>query len=103
MAEYDFPTSLGQRWMWLLAEMNSGEPTYNIPWALWLDGALDVSALQQAWDAVLVRHEALRTTFRNESGVPVQVVDDELAADPLAGLLRGASWRPASGSRPPWR
>ena len=83
MAEYDFPTSLGQRWMWLLAEMNSGEPTYNIPWALWLDGALDVSALQQAWDAVLVRHEALRTTFRNESGVPVQVVHDELTADPL--------------------
>lgn len=83
MAEYDFPTSLGQRWMWLLAEMNSGEPTYNIPWALWLDGALDVSALQQAWDAVLVRHEALRTTFRNESGMPVQVVHDELTADPL--------------------
>ena len=84
MAEYDFPTSLGQRWMWLLAEMNSGEPTYNIPWALWLDGTLDVSALQQAWDAVLVRHEALRTTFRNDSGVPVQVVHDELTADPLA-------------------
>jgi len=83
VAEYDFPTSFGQRWMWLLAEMDSGEPTYNIPWALWLEGALDVSALQQAWDAVLERHEALRTTFRNESGVPVQVVHDELAAGPL--------------------
>ena len=83
MAEYDFPASLGQRWMWVLAEMNSGEPTYNIPWALWLDGALDVSALQQAWDAALVRHEALRTTFRNESGMPVQVVNDELPADAL--------------------
>ena len=39
--------------------------------------------LQQAWDALLVRHEALRTTFRNDSGVPVQVVHDELAAWPL--------------------
>ncbi len=83
MAKYEFPTSLGQRWMWLLAEMESGEPTYHIPWALWLDGALDVSVLQQAWDALLVRHEALRTTFRNDSGVPVQVVDDEPAAWPL--------------------
>jgi len=83
VAEYDFPASLGQRWMWVLAEMNSGEPTYNIPWALWLDGSLDVSALQQAWDAVLARHEALRTTFRNESGMPVQVVNDELPADAL--------------------
>src|SRR3984885_10636681 len=70
--------------MWLLAKMDSGEPTYNIPCAVWLDGALDVSALQQAWDALLDRHEALRTTFRNESGVPVQVVDDEPAAGPLA-------------------
>jgi amino acid adenylation domain-containing protein len=69
--------------MWLLAEMDPGEPTYNITWALWLDGALDVSALQQAWDAALDRHEALRTTFRNESGVPVQVIEDEPATPPL--------------------
>jgi amino acid adenylation domain-containing protein len=69
--------------MWLLAEMDPGEPTYNIAWALWLDGALDVSALQQAWDAALIRHEALRTTFRNSSGVPVQVIDDEPAPQPL--------------------
>ena len=83
MAEYEFLTSFGQRWMWLLAEMDTGEPTYNIPCALWLDGALDVSALGQAWGALLDRHEALRTTFRNQAGVPVQVVDDEPAAGPL--------------------
>ena len=44
MAVYEFPTSLGQRRMWLLAEMDPGEPTYNITWALWLDGALEVAA-----------------------------------------------------------
>jgi NRPS condensation-like uncharacterized protein len=69
--------------MWLLAQMDPGEPVYNIAWALWMDGALDAGALQQAWDAALVRHEALRTTFRNESGVPVQVIEDEPAAQPL--------------------
>jgi amino acid adenylation domain-containing protein len=69
--------------MWLLAQMDSGEPTYNIAWALWLDGALEVSALQRAWDAALVRHEVLRTTFRNDSGVPVQVIEDEPDARPL--------------------
>ena len=83
MAVYEFPASLGQQWMWLLAEMDPGEPTYNITWALWLDGALDVSALQQAWDAALARHEALRTTFRNEAGVPVQVIEEDPAAPPL--------------------
>ena len=83
MSLYEFPTSLGQRRMWLLAEMDPGEPTYNITWALWLDGALDVGALQHAWDAAVARHEALRTTFRNPAGVPVQVIEEEPAARPL--------------------
>ncbi|HET9893413.1 MAG TPA: amino acid adenylation domain-containing protein [Streptosporangiaceae bacterium] len=83
MAEYEFPTSFGQRQMWLLAELDCAEPTYNIAWALWLDGQLEVSALQRAWAEALIRHEALRTTFRNESGVPVQVIEDEPAERPL--------------------
>lgn len=83
MSGYEFPTSFGQRQMWLLAQVDSGEPTYNIAWALWLDGVLDVSVLRQAWDAALARHEALRTTFRNEAGVPVQVIDDEPGARSL--------------------
>ena len=83
MAVYEFPTSFGQRRMWLLAEMDPGEPTYNLAWALWLDGPLDVSALHQAWDAARIRHESLRTTFRNDSGVPVQVIEDEPTPQPL--------------------
>jgi amino acid adenylation domain-containing protein len=83
MAVYEFPASLGQRRMWLLAEMDIGEPTYNITGVLWMDGALDVGALQQAWNAALARHEALRTTFRNDAGVPVQVIEDEPASHPL--------------------
>jgi len=83
VAVYEFPTSFGQRRMWLLAEMYPGEPTYNMAWALWLDGPLDVSALQQAWDAGLIRHESLRTTFRNQAGVPVQVIEDEPEPQPL--------------------
>jgi amino acid adenylation domain-containing protein len=84
VAVYEFPTSFGQRRMWLLAEMDPGEPTYNIAWALWLDGALEVSALQQAWESAMARHEALRTTFRNESGVPVQVIEEEPTVQALA-------------------
>jgi condensation domain-containing protein/AMP-binding enzyme len=83
VAVYEFPTSFAQRRMWVLTEMDPGESAYNIAWALWLDGALDVGALRQAWDAALARHEALRTTFRNEAGVPVQVIEDEPAAQPL--------------------
>src|SRR5262249_12331928 len=83
VAVYEFPTSFGQRRMWVLSEMDPGDPGYNIAWALWLGGALGGSALEQGWDAGRARHEALRTIFRNESGVPVQVIDDEPAAQPL--------------------
>jgi hypothetical protein len=101
VAVYEFPTSFGQRRMWLLAEMDPGEPTYNMAWALWLDGALDVGVLQQAWDAALVRHEALRTTFRNSSGVPVQVIEDEPPAQPL--LVTSVEQRPAGEREPSGR
>jgi amino acid adenylation domain-containing protein len=83
MAGYEFPASFAQRRMWLLNRLDPDEPVYNIAWALWLDGALEVTALQHAWDAALARHEALRTTFRDTSGLPVQVIEDEPPARPL--------------------
>jgi amino acid adenylation domain-containing protein len=83
MAGYEFPASFAQQRMWLLNRMDPDEPVYNIAWALWLDGALDVTALRQAWDAALARHEALRTTLRDNSGLPVQVIDDEPPPRPL--------------------
>jgi amino acid adenylation domain-containing protein len=83
VAVYEFPTSFGQRRMWILAQMDPDEAVYNIAWALWLDGPLDTGALEQAWQAALVRHEALRTVFRNDSGLPVQVIEDDPAPQPL--------------------
>lgn len=80
---YQFPTSYGQRRMWLLGQLDPDEPTYNIGWALWLDGPLDLAALEQAWTAALTRHEALRTTFADESGVPVQVIEEEPAGQSI--------------------
>jgi amino acid adenylation domain-containing protein len=79
MGLYEFPASYGQRRMWLLAQLDPDEPTYNIGWALWLDGELDLAALERAWTAALVRHEALRTTFRDEAGVPLQVIEESPA------------------------
>ena len=83
MAVYEFPASFGQRRMWLLAQLDPDEPTYNITWALWLNGELDLDALQRAWEAVLARHEVLRTTFRDETGMPVQVISDDASVEPL--------------------
>jgi len=65
---YQFPTSYGQRRMWLLGQLDPDEPTYNIGWALWLDGPLDLPALEQAWTAALIRHEALSRTVTGRPG-----------------------------------
>ncbi|HET6210572.1 MAG TPA: condensation domain-containing protein, partial [Jatrophihabitans sp.] len=80
---YQFPTSYGQRRMWLLGQLDPDEPTYNIGWALWLDGPLELAALEQAWTAALIRHEALRTTFADAAGVPMQVIEEEPAVQSI--------------------
>jgi hypothetical protein len=47
---------------------------YSISGAVRLRGALNVEALEQALAAIVMRHEALRTTFRLMDDRPVQVV-----------------------------
>ncbi len=70
---FRFPASSGQRRLWLLDQLMPG-PVYNIGWRVTLDGPLDVPALHAALNALVARHEALRTRFAAEDGVPVQVV-----------------------------
>ncbi|GAB2934293.1 hypothetical protein GCM10027280_22610 [Micromonospora polyrhachis] len=76
MALFEFPASAAQRRMWLLDQLDPGQVTYHIGWAVWLDGPLDAAALDGAWAAVVERHEILRTTFRANGGLPIQVIDD---------------------------
>jgi amino acid adenylation domain-containing protein len=83
VSRYEFPTSPAQRRMWLLHRLDPDEPTYNVAWTLRLTGPLDLDTLRRSWEAALLRHEALRTGFRDEFGMPVQVVDDEPVLEPL--------------------
>src|SRR5258708_36397973 len=71
-----FPVSFCQRRLWFLDQLEPGEPTYNMPYAMWLDGRLDAEALQRAVDALVARHSALRTSIVAFDGVPEQVVAD---------------------------
>ncbi|WP_097910475.1 condensation domain-containing protein [Streptomyces sp. b84] len=68
------PASPGQQGMWMLDQIQGPNASYNIPTALRLTGPLDAEALEAAVRDVVVRHEALRTTFRNHDGVPHQYV-----------------------------
>ena len=69
------PLSFAQLRLWFLHEMEGLSPTYNIPAALRLRGALDRAALQKSFDEIVRRHEALRTAFKSSaSGEPYQEI-----------------------------
>jgi len=68
------PLSFSQQRLWFLDQLSPADPTYNIPYAMNLRGPLDVAALQKSLDALVGRHEILRTTFDNVDGLPVPVV-----------------------------
>jgi Condensation domain/Phosphopantetheine attachment site len=71
-----FPVSFAQQRLWFLEQLTPGEPTYNLPYAFWLEGPLDAQALQRAMDALVARHAVLRTSIVGYDGVPEQVVAD---------------------------
>ncbi|HEU4882390.1 MAG TPA: amino acid adenylation domain-containing protein, partial [Longimicrobium sp.] len=66
------PLSFAQQRLWFLEQLGGLGDTYHIPTRLRLGGELDRPALRRALDAMLARHEALRTTFVEVEGEPVQ-------------------------------
>ncbi|MFC6087550.1 amino acid adenylation domain-containing protein [Sphaerisporangium aureirubrum] len=73
------PCTPQQEGLWLLQRLG---PTsmYHLSFALTLRGGLDVPALERALLTLVARHEALRTRFVEEKGLPRQVVDPPPAA-----------------------
>jgi len=67
------PLSFAQQRLWFLAQMDGVGTTYHIPMALHVRGLLDTAALRRTLDALLARHEALRSVFVAIDGQP-QVV-----------------------------
>ncbi|MGD2071330.1 MAG: AMP-binding protein, partial [Gemmatimonadota bacterium] len=68
------PLSFAQQRLWLLDQLEPGDPAYNMPMALRLSGPLCQEALEESLGEILRRHEALRTTFPTIDGHPVQAV-----------------------------
>lgn len=57
-----------QERLWFMERLNLDEPVYNEVEAVRLRGALNVEALEQALNAVIERHEVLRTTIQTIDG-----------------------------------
>ncbi|OLE26728.1 MAG: hypothetical protein AUG44_12110 [Actinobacteria bacterium 13_1_20CM_3_71_11] len=71
----ELPLSSGQEQLWFIDQFAPGLPTYNITGAVRIAGPLDVQALNDALDAVVARHETLRTRLDAVDGQPVQIID----------------------------
>ena len=72
--------SAAQSRLWFFWQMEPQSAAYNVPGALRLRGPLEVAALRRAFDALVDRHETLRTRFDETDGHPFQVIE---SAQPL--------------------
>lgn len=68
------PVSFAQQRQWFLWQMDPQSTAYNLAIALRLQGALDIDALRGAFQALIVRHQTLRTTFSLDDEQLVQVI-----------------------------
>ena len=77
------PLSYGQQRMWFLEKFAPDTGAYNIPRALRVRGPLDVKSLRAALNAIVARHEALRTIFTEQGGQPLQQLRSDTSVDLL--------------------
>lgn len=89
------PASHGQTRIWLHARMIDDPAGYHITLRLAVDGVLDRAALRRAFDALVERHESLRTGFfETEDGDVEQRIEP-----PMPCPWRMTDLTPASGRR----
>ncbi|MFM6355018.1 amino acid adenylation domain-containing protein [Planktothrix sp.] len=74
----ELPLSFAQQRMWFLYQMDQQNPAYNEALALRLMGRLNVDILEQTINAIIQRHESLRTTFPMVEGKPIQKIAPSL-------------------------
>ncbi|MFL6532137.1 MAG: amino acid adenylation domain-containing protein, partial [Pseudomonas sp.] len=74
MSVDQFSTSFAQQRLWFLEQYEPGTGLYNIPAACRIKGVLRLDVLERSLNAIVQRHEALRTTFDVDNDLPVQIV-----------------------------
>jgi amino acid adenylation domain-containing protein/non-ribosomal peptide synthase protein (TIGR01720 family) len=75
------PLSHGQRGIWFLYQLDPASPAYNVTTAMRIAHRIDDEALRQAFEAVVARHECLRSRFKVIDGEPVQQIASEHSVD----------------------
>lgn len=83
------PLSFGQQRLWFLEQLAPGNAFYNMSASWQLRGSLDIDVLRAALNALVVRHEVLRTRIMLLDGVPRQQVGPAQPVDLEVHDVRG--------------
>ncbi|NEP09968.1 MAG: amino acid adenylation domain-containing protein [Symploca sp. SIO2C1] len=70
----NLPVSFAQERFWILHELAPDNPFYNESVAFRISGQLNITALEQSFNEIFRRHEALRTSFVMEDEELVQII-----------------------------
>lgn len=68
------PLSFAQQRLWFLEQFTPGSSVYNMHDAVRIRGLIDPQLLQKVLSRIVLRHEALRTTFIFVNGEPLQKI-----------------------------
>jgi amino acid adenylation domain-containing protein len=68
------PLSFSQERMWFLCQLDPGSPVFHIAGGAMLGGSIELPLWAAALGGVVQRHEALRTTFVDAAGRPLQAI-----------------------------
>ena len=100
------PVSHGQRALWLLHKISRDSVAYNLPFAVRIRSPLDVTELRRSLQALVDRHDELRTTFAEKNDEPVRIIHNHqrlslesrdvsaLAEDVVRSLISDEAYRP---------
>ena len=85
------PSTVGQQGFWYLDQLQPGNTAYNIAVRFRLQGPLRFDCLERALNAIVARHESLRT-YSPSRWIPMQVIAPKLTI-PLPQMIPGEMTR----------
>ncbi|HVU95545.1 MAG TPA: amino acid adenylation domain-containing protein, partial [Puia sp.] len=83
------PLSYSQERLWFIDRLE-GTVAYHNPMALQLPGDIDPAAMERAFQALIRRHEVLRTMIGQEAGVPYQWIAEDYSW--ALGIIEGGGY-----------
>ncbi|HEU5383473.1 MAG TPA: amino acid adenylation domain-containing protein [Ktedonobacteraceae bacterium] len=72
------PLSASQERLWFLEKWEPGSAAFHIPSAILIKGPFSQAAFRHALQAIVQRHEVLRTSFPDHDGRPIQLVHPKM-------------------------